>query len=564
MATSLEKATMTDTLTPGPTPGSPAAVAAEVDLSAYDPRRWWTLAVLCLSLLLVFVSNSSLNVAIPTLSRDLHATSSQLQWVVAVYSLVFAGLLFTTGSLGDRFGRKGALQLGLVLFLVTAAFASQATEMWELIGSRALMGAAAALIMPSTMSILVNIFPPQERPKAIAIWASVIGAAGAMGPLASGYLLGHFWYGSIFLVNVPIIAIALVAGAILVPRSRDPEQASLDPLGALLSIIGISSIVYGLIQAPQQGWGSSTTLTAFAIGAVVLAVFCWWELRVDSPMLDIRLFRNRGFSTGTGGMILVFLAMFGVMFLMSQYLQLVLGYSALSTAVRLLPMAVIMITVAPLTPRLTRRFGANRTVAGGMLLVSFGFVLFSFLSPHTPYLYVLLCLIPLVAGIALAMSPMTSSIMAAVPTRRAGEGSAMNDATRELGAALGVAVLGSIAASRYTNLLAPSLRGLSPSATATARSSLTGALQAAHGLPPAAAHELITAANRAFVGGIHVAALTGVLLAAAAAGIVWRFLPATAVQVEDFDEVDGPASLSATDDVVEEPFVHGTAILATE
>ncbi len=203
---------MTDTLTPDPTPGSPAGAAAEVDLTQYDPRRWWTLAVLCLSLLLVFVSNSSLNVAIPTLSRDLHATSSQLQWVVAVYSLVFAGLLFTTGSLGDRFGRKGALQLGLVLFLVTAAFASQATAMWELIGSRALMGAAAALIMPSTMSILVNIFPPEERPKAIAIWASVIGAAGAMGPLASGYLIGHFWYGSIFLVNVPIIGIALVAG----------------------------------------------------------------------------------------------------------------------------------------------------------------------------------------------------------------------------------------------------------------------------------------------------------------------------------------------------------------
>jgi EmrB/QacA subfamily drug resistance transporter len=555
---------MTDTLTPGPTPGSPAAAAAEVDLTAYDPRRWWTLAVLCLSLLLVFVSNSSLNVAIPTLSRDLHATSSQLQWVVAVYSLVFAGLLFTTGSLGDRFGRKGALQLGLVLFLVTAAFASQATAMWELIGSRALMGAAAALIMPSTMSILVNIFPPQERPKAIAIWASVIGAAGAMGPLASGYLIGRFWFGSIFLVNVPIIGIALVAGAILVPRSRDPEQASLDPLGALLSIIGISSIVYGLIQAPQQGWGSGTTLTAFAVGAIILAVFSWWELRVDSPMLDIRLFRNRGFSTGTGGMILVFLAMFGVMFLISQYLQLVLGYSALGTAVRLLPMAAIMIFVAPLTPRLTRRFGANRTVSGGMLLVSFGFVLFSFVSPHTPYLYVLLCLFPLVGGIALAMSPMTSSIMAAVPTRRAGEGSAMNDATRELGAALGVAVLGSIAASRYTTLLAPSLRGLSPSVSATARSSLTGALEAAHGLKPAAAQHLVAAADRAFVGGIHVAAMAGVALAAAAAAIVLRYLPATAVQVDVFDEVDGPATQHGTDGVFEEPFGLGTAVLATE
>src|SRR3954469_11178272 len=197
-------------------------------------RRWWALAVLCLSLLIVFVGNSSLNVAIPTLSRDLHATESQLQWVVAIYSLVFAGLLFTTGALGDRYGRKGMLQVGLFVFAAAALFASQATNMGSLIASRAVMGAGAAMIMPATLSIIVNIFPPEERPKAIAIWASVTGAAGAFGPLASGYLLGHFWFGSIFLVNVPIIAIALVGGAFLVPRSRDPEKAALDPVGAIL------------------------------------------------------------------------------------------------------------------------------------------------------------------------------------------------------------------------------------------------------------------------------------------------------------------------------------------
>src|SRR5580765_6260878 len=233
-------------------------------------RRWWTLAVLCLSLLIVFVGNSSLNVAIPTLSRDLNASTSQLQWAVAAYSLVFAGLLFTAGALGDRFGRKGALQLGLLGFLVSAALASASTEMWQLIGCRALMGACAAFIMPSTLSILVNVFPPHERAKAIAIWAGVTGAAGAIGPLASGWLLGHFWFGSVFLVNVPIIAVALIAGWFLLPKSRDPLEADIDPIGAVLSIVGIVALVYGLIEAPDHGWSSTTTLVAFGVGAVVL------------------------------------------------------------------------------------------------------------------------------------------------------------------------------------------------------------------------------------------------------------------------------------------------------
>ncbi|TMK84896.1 MAG: MFS transporter, partial [Actinobacteria bacterium] len=223
-------------------------------------RRWWTLAVLVLSLIIIFVGNSSLNVAIPVLSRELHATTSQLQWVVAVYSLVFAGLLFTTGALGDRYGRKGALQLGLLLYLVAAGLATLSSAMWQLIVCRAVMGAAAALIMPSTLSILINVFPSEERPRAIAIWASFLGAAGAIGPTVSGWLLVHFWYGSVFFVNVPFILLALVSGWFLVPRSRDPEEARFDPGGALLSIVGIVALVYGLIEAPAKGWGSASTL----------------------------------------------------------------------------------------------------------------------------------------------------------------------------------------------------------------------------------------------------------------------------------------------------------------
>ena len=485
-------------------------------------RRWLTLAVLCLSLLIVFVGNSSLNVAIPTLSRELRATQSELQWVVAVYSLVFAGLLFSTGALGDRFGRKGALQLGLVLFMVGAGLASMSNEMWQLIACRAVMGAAGAFIMPSTLSILINVFPAHERPKAIAIWASITGAAGALGPVASGFLLGHFWYGSVFLINVPIIVVALVAGRFLVPKSRDPEQASFDPIGSLLSIVGVVSLVYGLIEAPASGWLSGRTLSAFAISLVVLAGFVVWELRVDEPMVDMHYFRNPAFSTGTAGMILVFVAMFGVMFLITQYFQLVLGYSPLSAALRLMPIAMIMLVVAPLTPRLSTRFGAHRVVAGGMLCIATGLLLFSGLSTHTPYAYVILCVIPLTTGIALSMSPMTASIMMAVPARRAGAGSAMNDAARELGAGLGIAVVGSVAATRYSGKIGHLLTGLSPADRSSARSSIAGALHVAQSLHGTARVTLVTGAHDAFVSGLHLAVIVGAALAAASAAIVFR------------------------------------------
>ena len=488
-------------------------------------RRWWTLAVLCLSLLIVFVGNSSLNVTLPTLSRELHASTSQLQWVVAIYSLVFAGLLFSTGLLGDRFGRKGALQLGFVIFMVGAGLAALSHSMWQLIACRAIMGAAAALIMPSTLSILINVFPPRERPKAIAIWASVAGAAGALGPIASGVLLGHFWWGSVFLINIPIIAVALIGGRFLVPTSRDPEQARLDLVGAALSIVGVVALVYGLIAAPDKGWLSGVTLGSFALSAVVLAAFVAWELRRTEPMLDMRYFLNRAFSTGTGGMILVFLGLYGIIFLLTQYFQLVLGYSALSTAVRTLPIAFIMILVSPWTPRITARLGANRTVGGGLMLVAAGSLMLRGIGLHTPYLYIVASLVPIVGGMSLSMSPMTASIMSAVPPRRAGAGSAMNDTTRELGAALGVAILGSLAASRYSAHLHGVAHGLAPTVRAAAQSSLAGALQAAAALPHAAGAALARSSELAFVDGFHLAVTVGAVLASASALVVARYLP---------------------------------------
>ncbi|HEX9547948.1 MAG TPA: MFS transporter [Acidimicrobiales bacterium] len=495
-----------------------------IDARVYA-KRWWTLAALCLSLLIVIVGNSSLNVALPTLSRVLGASTAQLQWVVAAYSLVFAGLLFSAGAIGDRYGRKGALQFGLAVYLVACVLATASNAMWQLIASRALMGVGAAFIMPSTLSILVNVFPPDERTKAIAIWAGTTGAAGAIGPVASGWLLGHFWYGSVFLINVPILLTALVAGRFLVPKSRDTHQGPLDPVGAVLSIVGIVSLVYGLIEGPQLGWRSSETLIAFAVAAVVLTLFAAWELRVDEPMLDIRLFRNPAFSTGTGGMILIFLSMFGVMFLVTQYFQLILGYTPLSASLRFLPMAPIMLVVAPMTPRLSARFGANRVVSIGMCGVALGLLLFRGISPQTSYWYILVSIACLVSGMALSMSPMTASIMSAVPPRRAGAGSAMNDATRELGAALGIALMGSLAASRYAANIAQVTSHLPAGVRHQAGISLADALSAATKLGGPAGHALTLGTQHAFIGGIQLAVTCGAALSAAAAVIVLRRLP---------------------------------------
>jgi EmrB/QacA subfamily drug resistance transporter len=488
-------------------------------------QRWLILSLLCMSLLIVVIGNTTLNVLLPTLSKDLGATESQLQWVVAIYSLVFAGLLFTTGALGDRFGRKGALQLGLLIFLAGSVLAAVSSDMTQLIICRGLMGVGASLIMPSTLSILINVFPPHERPKAIAIWASIAGGGGSFGPIIGGALLTRFWWGSVFLVNVPIIVIALIAGVVLMPTSRDPHESPLDPLGAVLSTLGIVAIVYSLIEAPEKGWLSSATVVAAVAGLVFLALFVMWERRTAQPMLDISYFRNRAFSTATGGMILVFMTMFGVFFLIIQYFQQVLGMSPLSASFRLIPTGVCILLVAPFTPRFSAILGANRAVALGMTLIAAGMTSFYWITPHSSYWQILVGLVPISVGISMTSSPMTSAIMSAVPTNRAGSGSSMNDATRELGAALGIAVLGSIAASHYSSSIGSAIRGLDGGGRSAATGSLAGALDQASRLPAAAGRTLAAAARQSFVEGIHIAALVGGAAALISAGLVLRYLP---------------------------------------
>ena len=510
-------------------------------------RRWWILALLCTSLMIVIIGNTSLNVALPTLARELDASTSDLQWMVDAYSLVFAGMLLTAGALGDRFGRKGALQLGLVLFGTGALIATFADGAGQIIVGRAVMGFAGAFVMPSTLSILSNVFGNDERPKAIAIWAGVAGGGAALGPVASGFLLEHFFWGSVFLVNLPIIIGSLLIGRWLLPKSSNPTDAPLDPIGALLSIVGLSALVYAIIEGPDHGWRSAESAFWFGLAAVVIVAFLLWERSRRDPMLNLHFFEDRRFSVSSGGITLIFFAMFGTFFLTTQYFQLVLGYSPLGAGVRLLPMSIVMMALAPQTPKFVARFGANRVAGSGLLLVALGLVLYSFSGVSSAYLFVLVYFVFLAAGFSLVMSPMTTQLMSAVPRAKAGVGSAMNDTTRELGGALGVAVLGSLVTSRYTSSLASALEGVAAPVRAIANTGLSGAVGLADhpeqfpglGLSPETAHGIKIAAQQAFVDGLGLAALVGAAVVALASVAVFRYLPSDRTNPEVVGE-DGP------------------------
>jgi MFS transporter, DHA2 family, multidrug resistance protein len=511
-----------------------SSVHADGSMSApvgIDPavfaRRWKILTVLCASLMVVIVGNTALNVALPTLARQLNASISEQQWMVDAYALVFAGLLLTAGTIGDRYGRKGTLQFGLTVFLGGSLFAAFMDSATAIIIGRAVMGFGAAFVMPATLSILTNVFPPTERGKAIAVWAGISGAGAAIGPVASGFLLAHFSWGSVFLVNVPIISVALVAGFILLPKSKDPHPERLDPLGAVLSIAGLGALVYAIIEAPHRGWASATSLSWFAAAVILLVVFFFWELHNPKPMLNLRYFLDPRFGVAAGVITLVFFAMFGFFFLMTQYFQLVLGYGTLEAGLKQLPFAAVMIILAPRAPRLAARFGVNRVVSVGLLGVCGAMAAFSVVSSGTPYL----ALVPIIglqaAGMAMIIPSMTGSIMAAVPMGKAGVGSAMNDTTRELGGALGVAVLGSLVASQYHSHLQSALTALDGAARSQAQESLAGALEAARKIAGPDGGQLASHAKDAFLSGMHLAAVIAGCVSLIAAGIVYRLLPAT-------------------------------------
>jgi EmrB/QacA subfamily drug resistance transporter len=477
--------------------------------------RWVALGVLCTSLLAIVVDNTIVNVALPTLVRELDAELTDLQWVVDAYTLVFAGLLLLGGALGDRYGRRRMLLVGLMVFALSSAAAAFAGNVEQLIAARAVMGAGAAFIMPATLSLLISVFEdPRERATAIGLWAATAGVGVALGPVAGGFLLDHFAWGSIFIVNVPLCLAAVVVGPRVIAESLDPAAPRVDWLGAALSGVGLLALVWAVIEAPSEGWTSTGVLMAFVLAAALLAGFAVQQRRVSEPLLDLALFRNPRFSAASSTIMVLFFALFGFLFLCTQYLQFVLGYSPSAAGVRVLPYAGAMIVFASVSAKLVERFGTKRVATTGMLLFSLGLAVAATVGETGGYGRLAIALVLMGTGMGLAGAPATESIMGSLPPDRANIGSAVNDTTRELGGALGVAIVGSIMSSLYAS-------GLPDDAPEAARESLGVAVEGGTALADVAREAFVHAMSRASIVVAVVAALGAV--------IAWRYLPARAV-----------------------------------
>jgi len=473
--------------------------------------RWVALGVLCASLLAIVVDNTIVNVALPTLVRELDADLSELQWVVDAYTLSFAGLLLLAGALGDRYGRRRMLLAGLLVFGAASTAAAYAGGIGALIAARAVMGAGAALIMPATLSLLISVFEDErERATAVGIWAATAGLGVALGPVVGGYLLERFWWGSIFIVNVPLCVLAIAVGRRVVPESLDAAARRIDWAGAALSGTGLIALTWAIIEAPSEGWASPAVAGAGIAALALLGAFVARQRRTPEPLLDVGLFRNPRFSAASAAIMVLFFALFGFLFLATQYLQFVLGFSPVEAGVRVLPYAGAMIMFASVSARLVAVFGTKRVATLGMLLFAAGLAIAGTLDVGTGYGRLALAFVAMGAGMGLAGAPATESIMNALPPARANVGSAVNDTTRELGGALGVAVVGSLASAVYA-------AGL-PSGTSEAASDSVGAAVAAGG-------PLAAAAQDAFVQALATASIAAAAVAAVGALVAWRHLP---------------------------------------
>jgi len=499
---------------------------------AIHRRRWAILTVLLFSLLVVVLDNSILNVAMKTIAQPsptgLGAGQSQLEWAINSYTLVFAGLLFTAGLLGDRFGRKKVLLAGMFVFGTGSALSAFAGSAGELIAWRGVMGLGGAFIMPATLAIIMNVFEREEQPRAIGIWAGVVGLAIAIGPITGGLLLQHFWWGSVFLVNVPIVAVGLIAMFLIVPDSKDPRPGRTDPVGVLLSVAGLVLLIYGIIKGGQYGDFGRTEVWATSLGGVaVLAAFIGYESRSDHPALDVGYFRKRQFSASVAAIGLVFFALMGVTFFIVFYTQSVRGYSALQSGLLLLPLAAAQMVFAPRARLLVDRFGARLVCAGGMALTGLSFLGFLLLGVSTP-IWVLEVLFFLM-GVAMAhvMPPATVMIMSSLPREKAGSGSAINNVFRQVGGALGVAVLGSLMSTVYRDAVQNHLGAVPPPARHAAGESIEATLGAAQKLGPRGAG-LVRPADDAFIHAMHITAASSAGVALLGALVALVFLPAKA------------------------------------
>jgi EmrB/QacA subfamily drug resistance transporter len=497
------------------------------------------LSVLVVGLLAIVIDNTVLNVALKTIAEPvraggLNASQSQLEWAINSYTLVFAGLLFTFGVVGDSVGRKRLLMIGLALFGISSLLSAYSQSPTELIFARAAMGLGGAAVMPQTLSIISAVFSPQERAKAIGIWASAVGIGVAIGPVLGGALLARFWWGSVFLINVPVTVLGVLAVALIIPESRNPEHGKIDYLGVLSSIAGLVLLVYGIVQGGDNGnWASPSVLGTLLAGVAVLAFFTWHESRTAYPALDVRLFRDRRLSASVGAVALLFFGMGGVFFFTSFYLQNVRDYSALHAALVLVPFAVGQMIAAPPSSALVARFGTRAVTAAGMLVAGLSIAGYATLTTSSPIAVLGGLYLIQGAAVGIALPSATSAVMEVLPRERAGAGSALTNTARQVAVALGTAVLGSILAQGYRSHLSATLSPLPQAARTTAGQSITATQAVAHQLG-AAGHFLLAPANVAFVDSMRITTIVGAAVSLAGAFVVLRWMPGKpAVNMDD-------------------------------
>jgi DHA2 family multidrug resistance protein-like MFS transporter len=507
-------------------------------------RQWLVLAVLCLSVFMVVVDNTIVNVGLPTISRTLGSSITGLQWIVDAYSLAFAGLLLAGGGIGDRLGRRRVMEAGLVAFATFSVLAAWSSSTGSLIASRALMGVAAAFVFPASLAVLTDVFrDPAQRQKALGVWGATSGAAVAFGPVTGGALLQHFWFGSIFCVNVPIAAVALAGTRLLIPRSAPTEHRRFDTRGTLASTAGVSLLTLAIIEGPQWGWAAGGTLACFVLAVLLLAGFAVAELRTDPPLLDVRVFALPRFSAGAASIAVVFFCLFGFIFLITQYLQFVKGYSTLAAGVRTLPFAAVAAVCTPLGALAALRVGKRAVVGTGLAVMAGGLVLAGLTSrPSTAYFGPILASMVLISlGLSLVTAPSTEAVMGTLARDQVGAGAAVNNTTRELGGTLGVAVLGSVFASAYSpGVLSSFGRYPIPAAAmGAAHRSLAGALEVANRAPALVRPALRADAFAAFGSGLKLACLVAAAVAAAGALAASALLPGRGRAAGEAGAADG-------------------------
>lgn len=477
--------------------------------SATRSRPGVILAAVCLAAFAINVDTTIVNVALPSLTRQLGATTQDLQWIVDGYNLAFAALVLAAGSLGDRYGRRPALLVGLLGFAAASGVGAICSTPGELIAVRFVMGAFAALIFPTTLSVISNTFADRSaRAKAVGVWGAVTGLAVAVGPVTGGLLLSGFQWPSVFAAIVPLSLMAAAAVWRFVPESRDPAAPALDRSGLLTATVAVTALIYTIIEAPGRGWGSASTLTGFALAVLVGAAFVRTELRQAHPMLDVSLFRQRAFSAASGSVTVAFFALFGFIFLITQYFQFIRGYGALSTGARILPVALSIGASSVIGANLAPRIGTRRIVVTGLLLLGGSFLWISQIGTAIPYTTVILQMLMMGTGLGLTTAPATESILTVLPPAKAGVGSAVNDATREAGGTLGVAIIGSVYTSLYASGLTHSAAARLPHTTLTlAQSSVGAGYTVARHAPTQLEHPLIGAVQSAFLSGLHAGCL---------------------------------------------------------